>query len=114
MNRAQALASFRRGAPAFLTLSLSALLVAPAFGGCSSTSTPGTTMAGPKGNIVLGDQNNYTSQSTLTIPTIQTAPGMDLSICWDGLGKDILCYDLVPATDVDNISFLQILNLTPS
>jgi len=66
------------------------------------------------GNIVLRDQNNYTSQSNLTIPVIQTAPGADLSICWDGLTKDILCHDVAPATDIDNVSFLQVLNQSQS
>jgi len=66
----------------------------------------------PEGNVVLRDENNYTSQSTLTIPVVQTAPGADLEICWDAVMKDILCHDIVPATDIDNVSFLQIQNMS--
>jgi hypothetical protein len=77
---------------------------------CGSSSPPAKT--GPKGNVVLRDTNNYTSQSTLTIPVVQTAPGADLDICWGNLSKDILCHALSPAMDIDNVSFLQIQNLT--
>jgi hypothetical protein len=66
----------------------------------------------PEGNVVLRDENNYTSQSTLTIPVTQTAAGADLEICWGGIMKDILCHDMVPATDIDNVSFLHIQNMS--
>jgi len=87
-----------------------ALLTAPLLAACgSSTSTP----EWPKGNIVLHDENNFTSQTTLTLPTIQTAPGADLMVCWDGLMKDLLCHNIAPPDNgVDNVSFLQIPNLT--
>lgn len=67
---------------------------------------------GPEGNLVLRDTNNYTSQTSLTIPIVETAPGADLEVCWGGIRKDLLCHDLVPATDIDNVGFLQIGNLT--
>jgi hypothetical protein len=60
----------------------------------------------------MRDQNNYTSQSTLTIPTVQTVPGADLDICWTALAQDILCHPLTPTADIDNVSFLQILNMS--
>jgi hypothetical protein len=66
----------------------------------------------PEGNVVLTDANNYTSTSTLTIPVAQTAPGADLEICWGGIMKDILCHDMVPTMDIDNVSFLQIQNMS--
>src|SRR6185295_14740483 len=63
-------------------------------------------------NVVLRDENNYVSQSTLTIPTVQTAAGADLTVCWDGIAKDIVCHDMVPTTEIDNVSFLQIPNMS--
>jgi hypothetical protein len=98
-----------------LSLSLSsslALALAVLWPGCGS-STP-SPPEGPKGNVVLHDENNYASQSTLTIPTVQTAAGADLTVCWDGIAKDILCHDLMPATEIDNVSFLQIPNMSQS
>jgi hypothetical protein len=77
---------------------------------CGSSS-PGTP-EWPKGNVVLHDDNNYGSQTTLKIPTVQTAPGADLTVCWDGIAKDIVCHDVMPTTDIDNISFLQIPNMS--
>jgi hypothetical protein len=75
------------------------------------TSTPPQTW--PKGNIVLQDTNNFMSQTTLTIPSVQTAPGANLMVCWDALMKDLLCHDIVAGTNgIDNVSFLQIPNLS--
>ena len=84
-------------------LALACALAYPACGGSGSAPPPG-----PQGDVVLQDSNNYASQSTLNIPTVQTAPGADLTVCWDGIAKDIVCHDMVPATEIDNVSFLQI------
>jgi hypothetical protein len=85
------------------------LLITAVSIGCGGSSGGGPQ---PEGNVVLRDENNYTSQSTLTIPIAQTAPGADLEICWSNVTKDILCHDMVPAMDIDNVSFLQILNMS--
>ena len=79
--------------------------------GCGS-SGGGTAVNVPQGNVVLKDANNYTSQSTLSIPTVETAAGADLTVCWDGIAKDLLCHDMVAATEIDNVSFLQIPNMS--
>lgn len=63
------------------------------------------------GNVVLLDANNYRSQSSLNIPTIQTASGQDLSISWTGISKDLLCHT---AASVDNVAFLKIGNMSPA
>ena len=39
--------------------------------------------------IPIVDENNYRATSSLSIPTIETASGQDLDICWDGLNSDI-------------------------
>jgi hypothetical protein len=86
-------------------------LIAPlAIAACGS-SGPGMP-AGPKGNVVLLDANNYTAHSTLTIPTVDAQSGADLTVCWDGIAKDILCHDVSATADIDNVSFLQIPNMT--
>ncbi len=91
----------------FVALSLAGSLLA-ACGGSDDGM-----MTGPQGNVVLTDANNYSSQTTLTIPTVQTAPGADLMVCWDNLMQDILCHDLVsPDDDVDNVGFLKIRNMS--
>lgn len=86
-----------------------ASLLLPACGGTSPPPAP----VWPVGNIVFEDANNYMSSTSLDIPRVPTASGADLDICWDGLSKDLLCHDLAAGTnDVDNVSFLQIPNLS--
>src|SRR6476620_977014 len=77
----------RGGARSVRTLAL--LLALPACGGSSSSGWP-------KENVVLHDENNYTSQTSLTLPKIPTASGADLKVCWDGLMKDLLCHNIAP------------------
>jgi hypothetical protein len=71
---------------------------------CGSSSNPGS---GAVGNVVIKDANNYRATSSLTIPTIQTAPASDLTITWDGIMKDLLCH---PATSIDNVAFVKLPN----
>ena len=88
---------------------LALLLAAPLLPACGGSSASGW----PKGNVVLHDENNYTSQTKLTLPKIPTASGVDLKVCWDGLMKDLLCHNIAaPATGIDNVSFLKIANLS--
>ena len=82
------------------------LVVAALLPACGGSSTPSEW---PKGNVVLKDANNYTSDTTLTIPIVQAKAGADLTVCWDGIMKDLLCHDLVAGTeDIDNVGFLQV------
>ena len=60
------------------------------------------------GNVVMRDVNSYTSVSSLTIPIVQTASGVDLEVCWGGITKDILCHDVSATADINNVGFLQI------
>src|SRR4051812_48926278 len=98
-----------RGGVGLLLTSLLASPLLPACGG--GTDTPPPDMW-PKGNIVFEEVNNYTSQTSLTIPVVDTASGADLMVCWDGLTKDLLCHDIAAPNDVDNVSFLQIKNMS--
>jgi hypothetical protein len=84
-----------------------ALLTGPLLAACGSSTA--TDMP----DVVLEDANNYTSQTTLSLPTIQTASGADLMVCWDALKKDLLCHDIAaPDNGIDNVAFLQIPNLS--
>ncbi|HVV50235.1 MAG TPA: hypothetical protein VHO06_11285 [Polyangia bacterium] len=91
----------RRRYAALVPLALVAAPFAPA---CSSSGGAGG------GNVVIRDANNYTSTSTLTIPTIVTAQMTDLTFTWDGIMKDLLCH---PAGSIDNVAFLKITNMMP-
>jgi len=96
-----------RGARRILSLVVCSLLPL----GCGSS---GTKSEWPKGNIVLKDANNYTSNTNLdNLPQITTKAGADLMVCWDGLMKDLLCHPIAqPNNGIDNVGFLQIKNVT--
>jgi len=90
----------------FGSLCFAAILV-----GCgSSDSKPG----GSGANVILKNENNYSSTSTLTLTSVDTASGVDIDICWTGMTKDLQCHDVVPTTGVKNISLVQFINKTPA
>jgi len=90
-------------------LIIASFFLPPLLAACGSTNK---TDAGPTpvGNVVIKDVNNYTATSTLTIPKVQTTPGADLKICWDGIANDLLCHALSPASDINSVTFLQLTN----
>ena len=88
-------------------------IVAPLAASCGgSSSNPDGGGTGPVGNVVMRDVNSYTSVSSLTIPIVQTQSGADLQVCWGAITQDILCHDITPAADINNVSFLQIPGMT--
>jgi hypothetical protein len=62
--------------------------------------------------VVPQNENNYRSNASLSLPTVETAPAADLDICWDEVATDILCHAVAPKTDLDNVGFLRFLHLT--
>lgn len=86
---------------------MAVLLLPTLLGACGSSSGGGGT-----GNVVIKNQNNYTTTSKLTIPHVQAAPATDLNVCWTTLGTDLLGHAVSPTTDIDGVTFLQIVNLT--
>jgi hypothetical protein len=62
--------------------------------------------------ILLQNENNYRSTASLSLPTVKTAPGADLDICWGEVTTDILCHPVAPKADLDNVGFLRFLHLT--
>jgi hypothetical protein len=68
--------------------------------GCSDDGDDDGGNTGPE-TIALADENNYGSVSALTIPTFETASGVDIDICWADLVEDIQCHELDPVDDVE-------------
>lgn len=67
---------------------------------------------GNRGNVLLVDANNYSTESSLTIPTVETASAVDLDICWSDAVTDLQCHELDPLADIDNMSLLRFSHLT--
>lgn len=82
------------------------------FCGCESTAETEDKDNGVRGNVLLLDEHNYNSTSSLAIPTIETASGVDLEICWPELAKDIRCHDVEPEADIDTVALLRFLHLS--
>src|SRR6185312_8995083 len=77
----------RRLAPAVLTLSLIA---------CGSSGPSGPSMNGAG----MTDTNNYKATSSMNIPTIPTKAGVDLTLDWSAIQKDLLCHTKQPIVNV--------------
>lgn len=90
-------AVFRRIPPTLILCAVSSLLAA-----C------GGNEAGQGGGpILLRNENNYRATSRLTLPTVETASGVDLDICWTNMTTDLQCHGLSPQVDIDNVALLR-------
>jgi len=76
------------------------------------TACGGDEAAPAQGAIVLADAQNYSIESDLSIPSIETATGADLDICWSDLVSDLQCHPVAPQPDLDNLALLRFLRLT--
>lgn len=63
-------------------------------------------------NAYIKDQNNYTSTSSLTIPSLPVKAGADLRVCWTGLATNLLGHAITDTKDIDSVTFLLVENLT--
>jgi hypothetical protein len=89
-------------------------LAALSSAGCSGEDGPKTSpepQAEPE-PIRISDANNYRATGSLSLPRIQTASAVDLDICWSNLESDLLCHDVAPATDIDNVGLIRISQYT--
>jgi hypothetical protein len=86
---------------------LGALLAA-----CESSDATSDKSNGAGGNLRLADENNYSAQSGLTIPAIETASAADLEICWTDVVKDLQCHDVAPDEDLDTVALLRFAHLS--
>ena len=90
-----------------IALALPLVLLLPS--GCENTAK---NQPPASGNILLQDANNYHSTSSLTIPTVETASGADIDICWTSVVSDLQCHGLAPQADLDNVAMLRFLHLS--
>ncbi|RME22293.1 MAG: hypothetical protein D6798_16160 [Deltaproteobacteria bacterium] len=64
------------------------------------------------GTVTLGDANNYRFHGILDGPSVQLAEYRDVTLSWAGLTHDLLCHDLDPVADIDNVAFMIFPELT--
>jgi hypothetical protein len=62
--------------------------------------------------VRLADAQNYSLESSLSIPNIETASGADLDICWSNLVSDLQCHPVAPQPDLDTLAMLRFLHLS--
>ena len=72
-----------------------------AAGGTGQGGTVGETL------IVIEDPNNYSATSSLSIPIIDTAPGVDLTICWSEVDTDLSCAAVDPEADIAAVELMR-------
>jgi hypothetical protein len=77
---------------------------------CSEAPSPDE--PGENAAIALGDANNYTTRSELSIPTVEVAADTDISICWGDLSSDLMCHGVEPTEHIDNVGMLRFLHLS--
>ncbi|MEO8177267.1 MAG: hypothetical protein ABI895_00405 [Deltaproteobacteria bacterium] len=63
-------------------------------------------------SLRLSDAQNYSLDSSLSIPNIETASGADLDICWSNLISDLQCHPVAPQPELDTLSLLRFLHLS--
>lgn len=102
--------STRMGSPRVLALAGGLLLAGchPADERASSEADAGT--LGEETRI--DDRHNYRTQSTLSLPVIETAAGVDVELCWDEVTLDLQCHALDPTRDIDNFALLRFRGLS--
>jgi len=82
----------------------------PASGGTSTTggapATGGTWESDGSVPIYLYDANNYQLTTGLSIEVVDTAPGVDLDICWTDVVTNLTCGPVDPQSDIDAIALI--------
>jgi hypothetical protein len=92
-----------------MRIACAGLLSFVSLAGCGSDNSKDST-GSISANIVLYDENNYTSTSNLNLGTVETAPAADLDICWTNVTKDLQCHDVDPQSGLDNVSVIRLLS----
>ena len=78
-------------------------------GGTSGSGADGT--GGGVASVYLYDENNHRSDVSFSIPIVDTAPGVDLDVCWTEATSDLACANVDPLRDIDTAAMLR-LNLS--
>ena len=82
-----------------------------ALGACNGDDTDAADVCDGDG-IHLTDANNYAFSGSLDVPSITTASGVDVTVCWDDLAQDFRCHDLDAAEDIDNVGMVRFTHLS--
>jgi len=51
-------------------------------------------------DVLISEDNNYTATSVLNLPTILTASGEDIELCFDNVTTDLQCHAVDPEEDI--------------
>ncbi len=62
--------------------------------------------------LELQDGQNYAYTGEMTVPTVPTASGVDIELCWDQLSSDLACHDLDAAEDIDLLALIRFPHLS--
>jgi hypothetical protein len=63
--------------------------------------------------LSFSNGDNYSYGGTVDIPVFETAAGVNIEICFDGLTNDIQCHETNPTEDVVNVGLTRV-DLTPA
>lgn len=85
-----------------------ALLAALVFPGCDGGDKDDTAPVAVPGQ--LADPNNFSFTGALDVPSIATASGQDVTVCWDEVLHDLQCHGLDPLADIDNLGLVRFAN----
>jgi hypothetical protein len=80
--------------------------------GCESAKQANEGDDSARGNVLLRDDNNYSTTSSLDLPSVETASGTDIESCWDGVASDLQCHDVAPEDELDTVALLRFLHLS--
>ena len=58
-------------------------------------------------NVILTDAHNFSYSGDVAVPSLVTASGQDVEICWDQIQSDIQCHDIDPILDLDNVGLAR-------
>lgn len=59
---------------------------------------------------LLADASNYAFTGALDVPSITTASGTDVTVCWDEVLNDLQCHAMDPLADIQNIGLVRFPN----
>ncbi len=62
--------------------------------------------------ISFANENNFTFEGLLNIPSFAVEATTDFSLSWADLDKDLQCHDLDPVADIDNVGLMAFPYLT--
>ena len=81
-------------------------------GGSSATSGSSGTAGDDLSRIFLYDENNYQTTIQLMVPTVETASGVDIDICWTDVVSDLDCDPVDPQNEIDAVAMMRFRGLS--